>query len=886
MGILLRKSISRRFTLALVGVVTLIVAGFSILMVWDSTNILESELHSRVMMGVNMAEIMLGTALWDLNTAYIESVGELLFQDDAVIFVRVIDERDGTVLTHHIRTRNANLTWKDFVHSSEFLTKSIELFYEDMRMGTLQVVISEAGIYRKLGIRISVILLFTLALIIAISLTSIAVTRRYILRPLDGLRKSSIQIAEGNLEAEIDTSDVYEIGDLAWSFSSMRDAIRETIHELRALETVLREERNLLRTLIDTMPDLIYVKDCQCRFLLANQAVITSMGKTALNEVVGKSDFDLLPRHLAKRFYAVEQEILRSGQPLINKDERTTNLLTGKTLWLLTSKVPFRDVQGHLAGFVGISRDITELKRIQADLQQHRDHLEDLVTQRTEELRQAKESAEIANEAKSEFLSHMSHELRTPLNGILGYAQILEREKGLSNEQKNYVHIIHQSGEHLLMIINDLLDLSKIEAGKLELHLTSIHLPDFLENVAETIRLRAQQKGIAFQYAAHESLPAWIQTDEKRLRQILLNLLSNAMKFTEHGHVTLRVRRVADLKNPETQKLHCSITPLLHFEVEDTGIGIPAEQIEKIFAPFEQVSTKRFHIEGTGLGLAISRRLVRLLGGELHVKSRPGKGSTFWFELEMPEIRGGTRTVMADMSRIVGFKDLRHGQERDHSPYTVLIADDQEINRNILKEILLPLGFQVLEAVHGEDALHKTAACAPHLILMDIIMPVMNGLEAAQRIRDEEQRRARSQRIPIIAISANAFEQTREKCLEAGCQDFLVKPVQEDILLKCLHEYLPLEWVYEKQADILTEEHAESFVIPSQDILRGLYEMVLIGDVSGLRRQLQHLETGDSAYAPCIAKLTKLVEGLQLDQIQVLLEKWMKGAEAEEGTIE
>jgi two-component system sensor histidine kinase/response regulator len=495
-------------------------------------------------------------------------------------------------------------------------------------------------------------------------------------------------------------------------------------------------------------------------------------------------------------------------------------------------------------------------------------------------LKHAKEAAEAANHAKSEFLANMSHELRTPLNGILGYTQILKREMSLTEQQQNVIDIIHRSGEHLLLLINDILDLSKIEAGKIELELAEFSLPAFLRTLVEMTRIRTEQKSISFLYEKNSDLPQVVYGDEKRLRQILLNLLGNAVKFTEQGSVTLRIssqqsavtsqqsavgseQRVSLDGKVNTANCQLSTANFL-FEVEDTGIGIPSDKIQEIFEPFQQVGEQRFQIEGTGLGLTISQRIARMMGSEIHVKSIPGKGSTFWFELELSEVK---RDIVGEgeySPTIIGFK----GRSRK-----ILIVDDDDDNREVLKKMLLPLGFEIAEAVNGKDALKKAKEYHLDLILMDLVMPVMDGFEATHQIRNTPELKD----VIILGVSASAFESTKQESLEAGCHDFITKPIHLENLLEKFRIYLHLEWIFE-QSMSTTESPTErtAFVLPPTDKLLALQNAARIGDILEIRSQIDLLEQNNSAFRPFTTKIRELTRNFQIRQLRHLLETYLK----------
>ncbi|MCZ6675760.1 MAG: ATP-binding protein, partial [Candidatus Poribacteria bacterium] len=366
---------------------------------------------------------------------------------------------------------------------------------------------------------------------------------------------------------------------------------------------------------------------------------------------------------------------------------------------------------------------LTEIQTRDTALREANENLEKHVEERTKELqqeiiecRQAEEAAETANRAKSEFLANMSHELRTPLNAILGYAQILQKESGLTPKQKKELSTIQRSGDHLLSLINDILDLSKIEADKMELNLSDFHFPPMLKNIADLFRVRAEQKGITLHYEPLSDLPVAVRGDEQKLRQVLMNLLSNAVKFTDTGGVAFKVGYHEDN---------------IRFQIEDTGVGIAQESLEDIFESFQQVGKKSLTTKGTGLGLSISKQLVKLMGGELRVNSELGADSTFWFELALPEVKEIAATASSDESPSCGRTNRAQtvmgyeGQRRK-----VLIVEDNAENRDLLANMLAPLDFELLEAVDGKQGVAKTIDWHPDLILMDLRMPVMDGFEA------------------------------------------------------------------------------------------------------------------------------------------------------------
>ena len=436
------------------------------------------------------------------------------------------------------------------------------------------------------------------------------------------------------------------------------------------------------------------------------------------------------------------------------------------------------DEVGHLAGSLSTMRDA--IGDLVGQLEEVNRGLERKVEERTEELAGAKTDAEAASHAKSVFLANMSHELRTPLNAILGFSQILDRADGLKNQHRDDLRIIRRSGEHLLALINDVLEISKIEAGRTVLNEESFDLHELLYDMQEMFLVRAGEKNLDLRCTVGDDVPRHVHTDQGKLRQIVINLLGNAVKFTEAGRV----------------ELHASGQAPIRISVEDTGVGIEAADLDHLFDAFVQIGTTHSDSEGTGLGLAISQHFAKVLGTSITVHSAPGEGSSFYLDLDVPKARPEDVPARERTRKVKG---LAPGQD---SP-RVLIVDDVEANRLILRRLFEPMEFEIREAVNGQESVEVARSWRPQLVWMDLRLPEMDGYEATRRIKAE------IDNPPIvIAITASAFEEDRQRAEEAGCDDFIRKPCEEQDIVGALERHLGLRFEYEEDTPPTAAHHA------------------------------------------------------------------------------
>lgn len=728
--------------------------------------------------------------------------------------------------------------------------------------------------------RYTTILLCLLALFLAT--VSGIVTSEWIAQPIRRLGKAASAIADGDFEQKVVTSSVKEVSALTTSFNLMSQQLKQSyeqledyshsleqkvaertqeleqeIRERQSIQEILRESEQRYQLTLESVNEGIW--DWRIK---TNTIYFSPQWKAMLgyqnNEIPNLfSSWETLahPDDLNPVLDSLENYLKsRSNEPY--SWEFRMRHKNGSYRWILSrGRVVERDAENQPLRLVGSHTDLTDRKQAEIELQL------------------AKETADAANKAKSEFLANMSHELRTPLNGVLGYAQILMNSKNLGSPDLNSVKIIYQCGSHLLTLINDILDFSKIEARKLELYPTQFHLVSFLEGVSQIFRLKAEQKSMSFICEFDSSLPSNVQADEQRLRQVLMNLLSNAVKFTDRGSVTFKVQRIkSGALKPNSKQLN--IINTIRFQIEDTGVGISEEQMQKIFQPFEQVGDTQKMAEGTGLGLAISLKIVEMMGGRIQVASQLNTGSQFWFDLDLPSTCDWEALTVQPQAAIDSSTPLHSIAGYQGTKLRILVVDDKWENRAVLVNLLAPLDFEVLEAANAQEALNQINSYQINAMIADLVMPGMDGFELMSSLRSQP----KFQELVIIASSASVFASDRYKSLDSGANAFLSKPIQANDLLLLLQKHLGISWIYQDSPHFdrnanqdLQSDVAAYLVPPPDEELVILYDLVMRGNLKAVTQQVERLKSLDQKYVPFAEQVGELARNFQEKQLRLFI---------------
>lgn len=689
---------------------------------------------------------------------------------------------------------------------------------------------------------------------------------------------------------------------------SREEELKQNAEELLAINTTLEERTNVIEeqskellnqhavmdAMMNSNVDSVVMVDKNFSVMLANRVSLDLYTYKGRTMVIGKSFFHVVPEEQVIPCKLLFERAL-DGETFIN--EKTLEY-DGFEHVYATSFFPIRSGSAEIIGVGMIDRDITaqkvyeqeifaksnELSQANAEMLKAQEQLkeanevlknsermlEQKVEERTSELEEeknraeqateealkAKVDAERANRVKSEFLANMSHELRTPLNGILGYTQVLMSEKKLGPDHKKKVKIISESGEHLLGLINDVLDLSKIEAGRMELQPEVFNVTNFLQEIYNMFRLRAESQGISLQFETYADLPVNVYGDRGKLKQCLINIIGNAVKFTKKGGISLILEKSGDKYT---------------FSVKDTGRGIPDDKIQEILKPFTQVYDSINTEGGTGLGLAITSNYIKLMGGELQLTSKLGVGSTFFFTIPLGAVESNeTETItQRTIARI-----------KNNEKVVILVVDDNQVNRDVAEAILGPIGFEIHMAINGKEAIERTLELKPRAVLMDIRMPVMSGLDATIELKKTEI----GQKTKIIAVTASAFDQNREEFLEKGCDDYIAKPYKKESLLALIAHHIDIEYEYEDELeDYVEEETSEKVVelnfdelskIINAETVEKFRESLMMGDFDEINDILDNLPKDNQQVQSFELKIQACVEDFNYQGITNLLDQF------------
>ncbi|MEB3282797.1 MAG: CheR family methyltransferase [Lyngbya sp.] len=611
------------------------------------------------------------------------------------------------------------------------------------------------------------------------------------------------------------------------------------ITERVVAEEALRWSEKRFRLALQNSPITFATQDCELRYTW----IYNTVSGFSVEEVIGKLETEVLSPDEAERIIAIKKPVLETGERNRQEFFITQN---GQFRYFEINAEPLRDSQNNIIGVISIALDITERK--QAELER----------QRARELQREKEAAESANLAKSRFLANMSHELRTPLNAILGFTQLLLRSPQFAGEPSEYLNIIHRSGKHLLGLINDILTLSKVEAGRISLKTKSFDLSILLKTLENMFSLKAANKGVKLEIKADANVPRGWQGDEEKLHQVLINLLSNAIKFTSTGEVSLTVR-CQNVPPPMRSNFYS-----VQFEVRDTGVGIPEDELDRIFEPFTQTETGEKVKQGTGLGLAICREFVELMGGKIRVESLLGVGSVFEFTLRLERVETANIPPEPPQRRVIGLRN-------DQRKYRILVAEDRPDNRQLIVKLLETVGFQVQAATNGQEAIKLWESWSPDLIWMDMQMPVMDGYQAIQYIKAMP----KGEETVIIALTASAFEEDRQKIIALGCNDFVRKPFEEQEIFAKIQQYLDVSYRYEESE--LTPEPTtktvqnpltrENFAVMPMAWREQLHQAAYLANEAEIYQLIQEIPQTETFL---IEQLTELLNRLQFEEIEVL----------------
>lgn len=859
-----------KITIALLLVIVVFLTAFKVNEYRMHRNVFISELQARGEKITGRLATNLVVPLWELDENWVRKIIDSEMTDESVYAIIV---QGGGYLNEG---KKRDLHWKPVeatgVIAGDFVIHSGDVVRGDATIGSLTIYVTKQFMENRLREDAKYAFLTTLLLSIVLMLFLVLQLNKIIIQPLQQVLATAKAIAKGDYGHDIEISQRDEVGMLGHEVNLMKKniSLREqeldnTIQQLKLksqelekelvvrkeAEKALKESEEKYIDLYDNAPDMYGSVDRKSALVIqCNQTLANELGYTK-EEIVGQPIFTLYQPDCMEEVERCFHKFVETGT--VHDAELQLMRKDGSKLEVSLSVSSVRDEQGAICYSRSTWRDITERKYMENELLKLNEELEQRVKDRTQELAHSKEAAETANQAKSVFLANMSHELRTPLNAVLGFSQLMQNDKTISKSQRDNLDIINRSGSHLLQLINDVLDMSKIEAGRTVLETEDFDLGEMVRNTIDMMRINAEAKGLQLLLDQTSRFPRFVHGDCQKLRQILINILSNAVKFTSVGGVSLRLDAVNG--HPDTITLRA--------EVEDSGPGMKPDDIHRIFVPFERL-TATGGLDGTGLGLAITRQFIKMMGGEIEVESKPGHGSLFRFTLQVQAAKGDVEPIIASETRqIIG---LSPGQNE----YRILIAEDQLDNQLLLQRLLESVGFKVRIAQNGEESIRIFQEWNPHFIWMDQRMPVMDGLEATRRIKAMPGGKS----TVIVAITASVFKENKDRVMESGANDFVRKPYNPEEIFDCMAKHLGVRYLYGEDkapADkgvTKMEASPEAFATLPDELLAELRSAAVVLDVEQGMAVIGRIEKLNPTLA---SDLRRFVEAFDFKTIQKLL---------------
>lgn len=794
------------------------------------------EIINKITLGLYEQPLIEGLSVIDEQGRFIVSMGRIVKEDGSILQYdeagRFVKKIRFQFFYNHLHKKTTDL----YLNRMEvrYYVGKFTLFYNDI--GIYQIILSDVLIILTNSIAFMIILFFILKNIIkkllGLPLMGLTGKVREINPENPDLMKTGTVIKENN-----------EFKILENTFDTMINKMYQQFNDLQQSE---EKYKRLINNLVGSF---LYRHDPDGIFVYVSPSITRTIGYTLDEFLTHFSEYmtDNPINNKVDEYTALSIQGIQQAPYEVELYHKN-----GEIHVLEVAEVPIVNEQGEVIAVEGIAHDITKRKKAENDLKELNRELDRRVNERTQELEQKNSELQelnkklnAANRAKSIFLANMSHEIRTPMNAIIGFSELLLRERDLDPTLRSNLEIINNSGEHLLELINDILEMSKIEAGHIKCFFEPMDFYGLLNDLEIMFQLRTQEKGLQFEVTYDESVPRFIITDKSKLRQILINLLANAVKFTDHGGIIVTVTS-GELKGR---------LMMLKVNIEDTGIGISKSNIERVFNAFERTDKAHKLHEGTGLGLTICREYINLLQGEISVGSEEGRGTTFYFQI--PVTLTDNSQIDTDSNNRQVLK-LKSGQ----GIYTILVVDDIENNRQVMTNLLKSVGFATCTASNGVEAIERVKAEKPDLIFMDIRMPELDGEEATRRIKKLENGRS----LPIIAVTASVFKEDIHKTLESGCDDYLRKPVRDYEVFEKIKKFLPVEYLYSEETQETVSIEEVPLIFPPDQSCEFLIAKANLGEITSIEKTLAELQE-DERYIPFIRVINDYLSGFEFNNI-------------------